>query len=54
MDSQLLIRCLAWDRNGELRHGDRDRIVSLLQCSDRQAAAALSRLRVCTPVPTAA
>lgn len=54
MDSPLWIRCLSWDRNGELRFGDRERIVSLLQGSDREAAPALDALRLCTPLSSAA
>lgn len=54
MDARLLIRCLTWDRDGELCPNDRDQIVSVLQSSDSEAAPALSELRAYSSMPTAA
>lgn len=54
VDSLMLIRCLAWDRNGELCSTDRDQVVSVLQSTDRDAAWALTDLRTYRPMPTAA
>lgn len=44
IEACLLVRCLAWESNGELQQGDRDLIVSRLQTSDLEAGLELTRL----------